>query len=290
MQLEEIEKIIRTHSYKRDTVSLDLWLTMSTLCRLRDWVPRPTRDETTIMDIGCYLPAIGYYAAMGWRNIVGVSKEEGEFSTSSGYRTANGATVRTFIVDVEREQIPQPNSSVDVILMMEIFEHFGLDPMHALIEANRVLKSHGLLVLSTPNAGAFHNVYRLLRGEAPYTGLEFSGFSTNRHNRIYDCREMREILRAAGFDVEICTSRSYEDNSRQLKTRIFRNLLLVSDALLRFRGHQQIERGDFLFLLARKKTAVFERYPRSLYFDSNQWPEWFRTIRETRIIRTGEVR
>jgi 2-polyprenyl-3-methyl-5-hydroxy-6-metoxy-1,4-benzoquinol methylase len=276
MQLKQIEQVIREHSQLGTNVSLDIWLTSSTLFRFRDWVPRPASGETTLIDIGCYQPAIGYYAALGWRNIVGIAKEEGECNVSHCYTTESGATVRNLLLDVEAERIPEPDDSADAVLMMEIFEHFGLDPMHALIEANRVLKPGGLLVLSTPNAVAFDSLYRIMLGEAPYLGLEFSGFSTNRHNRIYDCNELGEILRLAGFQIETCTSRTYQQRSMSLKRKIFRTLSDISDACLRFRGRRQIERGDYLFIAARKKSAALERRPSLLYFDPGKWPEWFR--------------
>lgn len=289
MQLEQIDQIIREHSQLHDSVFLDAWLTFSTLSRFRDWVPRPSSGETTLMDIGCYQPAIGYYIALGWRNIIGIAKEEGEGNANHCYVSDNGATARNIILDVETEQVPQPDSSVDAVLMMEIFEHFGLDPMHALIEANRVLKPGGLLVLSTPNATAFDGLFRMMRGDGPYLGLEFSGFSTNRHNRIYDCQEVREILRAAGFEIEICTSRTYQQNPLPPKGKIFRIISNMSDLWLRFRWRWQIERGDYLFAVARKKSAALERYPRLLYLDPSNWVDWFRAIGGEDVVKADSA-
>jgi SAM-dependent methyltransferase len=278
MQLEQIERIIRDHSQLRSNVSLDAWLTSATLSRFRDWVPCPNLGETTLMDIGCYQPAIGYYLALGWRDIIGIAKEEGECNESNCYTADDGATARNLILDVETEQIPQPDRSVDAVLMMEIFEHFGLDPMHALIEANRVLKADGLLVFSTPNAAAFDNLFRVMRGEGPYLGLEFNGFSTNRHNRIYDCRELRDILQAAGFEIEACISRTYQVSQLPPKGKLLRTLVNISDSWLRFRWHWQIERGEYLFIRARKTSEPKERYPDVLYLDRHKWADWFRAI------------
>jgi 2-polyprenyl-3-methyl-5-hydroxy-6-metoxy-1,4-benzoquinol methylase len=290
MHLEKIEQIIRDHSQLRDSVSLDAWLTSSTLSRFRDLVPHPSSGETTLMDIGCYQPAIGYYVALGWRDIIGIAKEEGECNASHCYVTDNGATARNLILDVETEKIPQPDNSVDAVLMMEVFEHFGLDPMHALIEANRVLKPGGLLVFSTPNAAAFNNLFRIMKGETPYLGMEFSGFSTNRHNRIYDCHELREILRASGFAIEICTSRTYDQNPLPPRGKIFRVLSKISDWWLRFHWHWQIERGDYLCVTARKISAALERYPRLLYLDSSNWADWFRAIGGEAIVKADSAR
>jgi SAM-dependent methyltransferase len=276
VEVEQIGQIMRQHSQLPNAVSLDVWLTPSTLSRFRDWVPTPAPGETTLMDMGCYQPAIGYYAALGWRNIIGIAKEEGECNGRFCYTTENGAAAVNLILDVETERISVPDASVDTVLMMEIFEHFGLDPMHALTEANRVLKQDGLLVLSTPNAAAFDNLHRIVRGHGPYLGLEFSGFSTNRHNRIYDCKELHLILGAAGFEVEISTSRTYLGNPLPMKVKMFRFFSKAVDSWIQWRERRSIERGDYLFVRARKKNNAVERYPRLLYFDPSKWPNWFR--------------
>jgi hypothetical protein len=133
-ELARIDRIIRNHSTGHSQVSLDVWLSHSTLSRFRDWVPAPAAGEQCLLDIGCYQPSIGYDSDLGWRRVVGIAKEEGECNAKSSYCTENGTEVVNLIADVEIEKIPLPDSSVDTVLMMEIFEHFGLDPMHALLE------------------------------------------------------------------------------------------------------------------------------------------------------------
>jgi 2-polyprenyl-3-methyl-5-hydroxy-6-metoxy-1,4-benzoquinol methylase len=232
------------------------------------------------MDVGCYQPAIGYYAALGWREVIGIAKEEGECNTESEYRTAEGAIVRNLILDVETELIPEQDRSVDVMLMMEVFEHFGLDPFHALAEANRVLKQGGLLVFTTPNAASFSSLRRLANGRSPFAGLEFSGFSTNRHNRIYDAAELQAIISAAGFTIELCTSRTYRVSSPGLRTAAFEALWKCIDSYSCLRTGQQTERGDYLMVRARKSGPILERYPPALYFDRDDWPDWFKAIQK----------
>jgi hypothetical protein len=58
-ELVRIDRIIRAHSRGHSQVSLDAWLTHSTLSRFRDWVPAPAEGERLLLDIGCYQPAIG---------------------------------------------------------------------------------------------------------------------------------------------------------------------------------------------------------------------------------------
>jgi SAM-dependent methyltransferase len=279
MELAEIDSILRKHSQGNDPAVLEGWLVKATLSRLRDWVPRPAVGERRLLDIGCYQPTIGYYAALGWREITGIAKEEGECISATSYETAEGATAHTLILDVEKEEIPIPDASIDVVLMMEILEHFGLDPMHALAEANRVLRLGGLIIISTPNASSRDALWRIARGYNPHLGLEFSGYSTNRHNRLYDCNELHAVATAAGFDVELCTSRSYRVPQRGTASRS-RLLIWEMVGTLTLRRWRQVERGDYLFLRGRKTGSLIDRYPRVLYWRESEWPQWFNTIRE----------
>jgi SAM-dependent methyltransferase len=278
MELREIENVIRAHSEGHSEVSLNAWLTHSTLSRIQEWVPAPPTGQTRLLDVGCYQPTIGYYAALGWREVIGIAKEEGECNFRRDYQTENGTKARNFIFDIEVERIPEPDESIDVALMMEAFEHFALDPMHPFVEVNRVLKHNGLLVFSTPNATGFNNLRRMVQGRGPYTGLEFNGFSTNRHNRIYDAQELITIMKAAGFEVELCTSRTYQKWAG-LRAAAFEMLFRCNDARLQFRTQRQIERGDYLFVRARKRGPIVDRYPQTLYLDDKEWPDWFNAIR-----------
>jgi 2-polyprenyl-3-methyl-5-hydroxy-6-metoxy-1,4-benzoquinol methylase len=278
MALSEMERLIRAHSNGHNEVSLNAWLSYSTLCRFQEWVPRPAPGETRLLDIGCYQPAIGYYAALGWREVIGIAKEEGECNTRNSYHTETGTVAKNLILDVEIERIPEPDGSTDAVLMMEVLEHFGLDPMQVLAEVNRVLKPSGLLVLSTPNAVEFRNMRRVMNGRSPYAGLEFNGFSTNRHNRIYDAEELHGVIEAAGFEVEVCTSRSYSDTWLGWRMFLFSVLWKGHDAWVKLRTGRRIERGAYLFVRARKRGPVVERYPGVLYLDPMEWPDWFKVI------------
>lgn len=277
MILKEIEAAIRSHSRDHNLQSLNKWLTEETLSRFRDWVPAPSTGQTKLLDIGCYEPSIGYYVALGWKSIIGVAKEVGECSRCESYTVA-GHDVQLFIADLEATAIPIPDASVDTVLMMEIVEHFGLDPMRAMAEANRVLKPKGTLVMSTPNASSKLSSVRLIRGQNPYIGLEFSGFSTNRHNRLYDCTELRQLLNDSGFEVQTLSSQTYMRVQLTPRERLFAATQSMFDALNRLLGSAQIERGEHIFAVAKKVDQVRRRFPLWLYHSPDDWPDWFEQI------------
>jgi SAM-dependent methyltransferase len=279
MELPTIEAIMRSHARNSDVATMDTWLTAETLCRYRDWVPAPKPGERRLAEIGCYQPSVGYYFHLGWKEVVGLFMEEGECNSEDRYATEQGKA-RMIMVDVEKEQIPLESDWADVLLMMEVFEHFGIDPMHALWEANRILKPGGRLVLSTPNAASIDSFCRIMRGMAPHGSQEFNGFSTNRHNRIYVADELLIILREAGFRVDRITSRSYGDHQNPISEMPLRLMLSAIDAARKIVKHWKPERGAFLFVEAEKESAPRERYPASLYFNPGEYPVWLETLRK----------
>lgn len=275
--LEQIASIFRNHSRLDGAMkgNLETWLhDPGTLPRYQEMIPTPEPGESKLVEMGCYQPSVGYYFHLGWREVLGIYKEDGEGTMQESYTEADGSSVRFIMADVETERVPVADGWADVVVMMEIFEHFALDPMHALWEANRVLKPGGRLIFSTPNAASSALLLKALRGSAPLNGFEFTGYSTNRHNRLYDAIELPMYLTKAGFEVQECYSRSYGDEGSGLSSRLFRAALHTMDAvatLLAPSGRKR-ERGHFLFVRARKTGSPVERYPHGLYFSAEEWP------------------
>lgn len=87
--------------------------------------------------------------------------------------------------------IPFNDKVFDIVISSEVIEHTG-DPLGAISEFGRVVKSGGILVLTTPNKFWYWSVlianYFHLR---PYQGLE----------TWIDWKELRSALRGAGFII-----------------------------------------------------------------------------------------
>jgi SAM-dependent methyltransferase len=277
MTLEEMTSIFRTHSRLSGSMAgnFETWLTdPGTLPRYQELILPPAPGETKMVELGCYQPSAGYYFKLGWREVVGIYKEEGEGTMQECYTQPDGGTVRFLMADVETQKIPIEDGWADVVVMMEIFEHFAIDPMHALWEANRILKPGGRLIFSTPNAASVNLLRKALRGTAPLSGFEFTGYCTNRHNRLYDAHELPGYLSAAGFAVDECFSRSYGHEGSKWRQILFTKLLRIWDgvaSLLAPTGRKR-ERGHFIFVRARKSGAPVERYPDGLFFNPKDWP------------------
>lgn len=63
--------------------------------------------------------------------------------------------VPDLICDVGREPLPYRDASVDLVVLHQVYEHFGLGEGYGVIrEANRVLRAGGSLILTVPCARA----------------------------------------------------------------------------------------------------------------------------------------
>jgi SAM-dependent methyltransferase len=167
-------------------------------------------------------------------------------------------TIRSIPVlafDYETDRLPFDDESVDGVLICEVLEHFTLDPLHCLIEANRIVKIGGFIILTTPNAASWFSVYRALNYEHPSRWAVYTLNVANRKNHIhareYIPAEVDLLLAGAGFDnIEIFT-RDYAVNA----------------------PHQPIEgfgtekRGEGIFARAYKVGPPRKRSLKPVYLD-----------------------
>lgn len=108
-------------------------------------------------------------------------------------------------INVISDSFPYHDESFDFIFCNEILEHLD-KPLNMLSEMNRVLKSGGYLILSTPNIACFANRIKFLFGKSVFPPLDGPApfFSNNewRHFREYTVKEVRYLLEDNGFEVK----------------------------------------------------------------------------------------
>ena len=158
--------------------------------------------------------------------------------------------------DVEKDAYPYPDASFDTVVCCEILEHMSSDPMHMLMEVNRILKPGGHLLLTTPNLASAKSLSLLLKGDSPYLWGPYpvGGIPTDRHNREYTALEVKTILQLAGFAVET------------LKTNV--SWWPVDEPVMELLGKLGLDttlRGDNTLALARRVGPVQNRYPQEFY-------------------------
>jgi len=98
-------------------------------------------------------------------------------------------------------------NSVDLCLLQDVIEHI-FDPDKLILQLKRVLKSGGVIILSTPNLSSIVNRFSLLFGFEP-TSMEVStkhifgrpGSSVAGHIRNFTYRALREFFLFYDFEI-----------------------------------------------------------------------------------------
>jgi SAM-dependent methyltransferase len=118
--------------------------------------------------------------------------------------------ITTVAADLETDRWPIDDSTADAIVLTEVIEHLYVDPLHALLEANRVLKPGGVLLISTPNLLSLRNRMNFLRGDMarviqpPFLAfLQKSRLGHLGHVRLYAPSELQEMLSSLGFQSSL---------------------------------------------------------------------------------------
>ena len=166
--------------------------------------------------------------------------------------------------DAERDPFPYPDEHFDLVIAGEIIEHLTYDPMHMLVEARRVLREGGYLLVTTPNVGSVTSVAKTLDGhdnpqifflyKRPGPGIE----EEIGHFREYTVYELGEAVKAAGFEVAQLFTTFIAEYSTHLPLLKF----------LEENGYNPENRGEQSWCLAKKRSDfAVDRYPFFIYSD-----------------------
>jgi glycosyltransferase involved in cell wall biosynthesis/SAM-dependent methyltransferase len=222
-------------------------------------VPAGERDQR-LLELSSYLqmtPLIRRYGNYGELAVTNWWRGDPKEKTMSVRHSATGEEMsfRMLNVDVESDRFPFSDDHFDVALCCELIEHLTKDPMHMLIELNRVLKWGGLLILTTPNISSAFSLGKALSGNSPYVYGEYNPKSPgDRHSREYAPSEIRTALNAAGFKVvKLFTKDLWCEPDEPLLRMLDRT------------GVPRELRGDNIFAVGRKLSLQFDRWPEGLY-------------------------
>lgn len=158
-------------------------------------------------------------------------------------------------LDAERDAFPYPDEHFDVALCCELIEHLAEDPMHMLLEMNRVLKWGGLAVVTTPNISSAISVQEVLAGHSPYIYGHYNRVNpADRHHREYTPEDLQIALESAGFKVVSLFTKDVWNRPVPGVVKLLEQTKVPLDL-----------RGDNIFAVARKASTRVERYPARLY-------------------------
>jgi SAM-dependent methyltransferase len=141
------------------------------------YIGRSNGDQRQILDVGCGTGTmLSHLAAYGKAQGIDIDEE------AVGYCHERG------LLDVrlgEAADLPFPDGSFDLVTALDVVEHLD-DDAAALREAGRVLRPGGYVLVTVP-------AHRFMWGDQDEVNL---------HKRRYVASEIRDRLRATGFQVE----------------------------------------------------------------------------------------
>jgi glycosyltransferase involved in cell wall biosynthesis/SAM-dependent methyltransferase len=225
----------------------------------------PGGPEDAILEMGAYLqitPALKtklgygrvrgcYYGPLGRTDSRTVVAEDGDrFECEIDH------------FDAEKDAFPYAAESFSTVLCCELIEHLFQDPMHLMSEVNRILKSGGHLVLTTPNIASLRGVSGILQGYHPgffhsYIKPSSAGEVDARHNREYTPREIEMLFASAGFLVTRLETGPFRDEPHAEYGWV--------QHLLEHYSLPSGLRGDGIYAVGKKIGGIMERWPGWLY-------------------------
>ena len=150
----------------------------------------PTNKK--ILDIGCYDGTISQLIKEKNNVIIGLDM------SMNALNMAKKKGIECVLSNAEN--LPFRDASFDIIVASEIIEHI-FDTGKFLDEINRILKSNGELILTTPNLALLDNRFRLLLGLQPhYCEIELEGNAG--HIRCFTKKSFKNLIEKHGFMVE----------------------------------------------------------------------------------------
>lgn len=230
---------------------------------------QPNFTQEVVVDLGSkdgiFVPAIHAISPFKKTHIVDYGKKESE--TVKIQSSTKEIHVEKHYLNLENEPLPFEDESVDVILFLEILEHFLYDPMYVLCQINRVLKKTGFLFISTPNLTSARSFQRMLLGNNPnaFTPYKEPENVYERHNREFTIGEVKLLTSKAGFSVEEVFTHPVSCSKKI-------NLLLTTLKILGLANIKKDEFGNLMYLVCKKnqhldleKIDIDTRYPAPVY-------------------------
>ncbi len=177
-------------------------------------VLRTAPPPATLVDLGAAPgdQSVGF-AAAGY-DVTAVDLGVAEWSDRpEGSLEARLAEARIEFVsqDLDRPPYPLADGSFDVAILSEVLEHLREYPLRSLEEVARILRPGGVLVLTTPNAAYIRKRVKLALGGSVHTPLQdwLYGLPHARHAREYTLAELDTLVRRAGLEPVLVTSRHF---------------------------------------------------------------------------------
>jgi len=162
--------------------------------------------------------------------------------------------LRTICVDLESDVIPVDDGYFDAVLCGEVVEHMEIDPIFMLSEVNRVTRSGGRLLVTTPNVLSSRGLAKIISGIEPYFYMQYHrSREYYRHNYEYTVPSLTKLLKAAGYDPTVWTEDLFEDG------------IPAAVDQMKLAGVDVTHVGDNILAECIKASGVIDRHPVGIY-------------------------
>lgn len=161
-------------------------------------------------------------------------------------------------LDIESEQFPFKDDSIDDVIFTEVLEHLFRDPSWTIFQISRILKVGGRLFLTTPNACSYDALQNILLQKNPNERNQFYAAIESGHPHLWNAKELVLLLKIYGLEIVELKTIDYYDIPKDPRVINFIEECSV-DATLH---------GQALRVIAEKVTKVDKLlYPVELFPD-----------------------
>jgi len=151
-----------------------------------------------ILDVGCYPYHLGAALELMGHDVYGIA---------SSHEPIHSPKIK--VCNIETDKFPFKDNFFDLVIFTEVLEHLPQSPTLAIRQMQRVTKTQGKLLITTPNIARSINRGKLLLGKSvtyPLSqAMENNGKGSiiyHRHNREYTLSELVSIVKHAGWNIQ----------------------------------------------------------------------------------------
>jgi SAM-dependent methyltransferase len=218
--------------------------------------PSPPVSESALLELGCWGPLLPYFKDVtGYSRVAGIGYDEGKEKRLTRLEIGD-KSFEYALMDVESDPMPFGDGEFNTVLIWELIEHLAYDPMFMMAQVNRVLKTGGQVFITTPNIASARSIRAILDGGQPQLYPYYNKRRLlDRHHIEYAPPEIRALMAAAGFAVEVLETPDVYNNGD----------LQAVFSLLKAHGYPTELRGDTMLVIGRKISGIVERYPAQIY-------------------------
>jgi SAM-dependent methyltransferase len=232
-----------------------------TVALFKQQVPRLRGTQPLcVLDAGSFPALAGYFRLMTADIADGLEWVHTMLTPSSvAIRSALGdVSIECVGQNLHDNDLPYPDATFDAVILAEVIEHLSIHPQMVFKQMRRVLKSGGVLLVTTPNVTSWKKIRSAIDGSWSYDSPTYSGEWGHRYE--FSCYQVRHSLMNAGFYLVHEETRDVNpDDPRGFRSALeFAGLVLLRLLVGQWRSAAKLvlRRGSGMFMVAEKSGQL----------------------------------